>query len=257
MTRKDLYRVVTHNRVGPETRPKSPPQGTAGRQPSPRKSHDRGVIAMRVIQGGKRCIRQCWALPPRCWSQQHLRRSQVIAGGTAMAVAGTVVAGTVVAGTAAVGMAAGTGTIMEAGSVRASDSDLDLACWVVHCWHPRRFTTLHHPFTIHRRPITRRHQRIIRRLPTTLPRTTTDPTLAIARTIYMVSRQHLIRITAGHRTTPSLVINKGRQRAVKGRDIRHAGMAETAREAGRSMTLKLARAEMPAEALQIESYAAA
>ena len=51
--------------------------------------------------------------------------------------------------------------------------------------------------------------------------------LAIARTIHMVSRQHLIRITAGHRTTPSLVINEGRQRAIKGQDIRHAGMAKT------------------------------
>jgi hypothetical protein len=169
-----------------------------------------------------------------------------------MAVAGTAVAGTVVAGTAAVGMAvagmaAGTGTIMEAGSVRASHSDLDLACWVVHCWFPSRFTTLHHPFTIHRRPITRRHQRIIRSLATTLLRATTDPTLAVARTIHMVSRQHLIRITAGHRTTPSLVINEGRQRAVKGQDIRHAGMAKTGPRGRAIYDLKLARAEMPAE----------
>jgi hypothetical protein len=198
---------------------------------------------MRVIQGGKRCIRQCWVLPPRCWSQQHLRRSQVIAAGTV--AAGTVAAGMAAAGMAAVGMAAGTGTIMEAGSVRASHSDLDLACWVVHCWHPRRFTTLHHPFTIHRRPITRRHQRIIRSLATTLP-----PMLAIARTIPMVSRQHLIRITAGHRTTPSLVINEGRQRAVKGQDIRHAGMAKLGPRGLAIYDLKLARAEMPAEALQ-------
>ena len=82
--------------------------------------------------------------------------------------------------------------------------------------HPRRFITLRHPFTIHRRPTTRRHQRTIRSLATTLPRATTDPMLAIARTIHMVSRQHLIRITAGRLTNPSLVINEGRQRAVKG-----------------------------------------
>jgi hypothetical protein len=163
---------------------------------------------MRVIQGGKRCIRQCWALPPRCWSQQHLRRSQVIAGGTAMAVAGTVVAGTAavgmaVAGMAVAGMAAGTGTITEAGSVRASHSDLDLDL-VVRCWHPRRFITLRHPFTIHRRPTTRRHQRIIRSLGTTHLRATTDPMLAVA--IHMVSRQRSTQTTAGRLTILNLVI---------------------------------------------------
>ena len=71
----------------------------------------------------------------------------------------------------------------------------------------------------------------------------------------MVSRQHLIRITAGRLTNPSLVINEGRQRAVKGQDIRHAGMAKTGPRGRAIYDLKLARAEMPAEALQKEGSA--